>query len=222
MRGLLLILIACYFALPTMAQSTSPERFPFATPAFYDVQDVIHPDTLNVRSGPDSNSSSIGALAADATRIEVVALSESGEWGKIRWGHEAEGWVSMRHLQQRSPEMIEGHEIETGLTCVSSEPYWKYTFLADGTAHGGGFDLITDDYKLVWSGYASNRGMWGPVGFVMEGGTKHLSGMIRRQECENGASSSPFGFSLEMILTGSAGPLMVTGCCSLADVNGVD
>ena len=207
MRQLVLSLILWSFALPALAQQTG-------LPALYDVYDVIHPDTLNVRDGPDSSFPDIGDLKADATRLEVIMTDERGEWGLIRWG-EGEGWVSMRYLRRRASDLIAGQAIEKGLSCAGTEPFWYLEFQNNGTVVFDDFNSVKEDYQLRWSGYSINRGDHWPLGFALENGPVRITAMMHREYCSDGMSDIPFGIRLNMILIDGNDVTMVSGCCSL-------
>lgn len=188
-------------------------------PALFDVSGVASDDVLNIRAQPSASAEKIGALAHDATGVEVVAVSENGRWGLVNVEGRS-GWVSL-HFLRRDPEA--GRNLPAGLACSGTEPFWALAFSSDGTALAQWLMLgLPGDSSAIYDGYWSsppvNRGP-DPVAFAllreMTATGVGATGIIRREYCDDGMSDQTYGLSINMVLTGQE-RLFVDGCCSLS------
>lgn len=179
-------------------------------PALYDIQGVA----LNVRAGPGSSFPDIGDLDENKVRLEVISLNEDGRWGSIRW-EGGQGWVAMRFLRKREPNIITGHAIEANFICTGTEPFWSLWFHKDGAVSFDDYYARHNEHRLLWSGTATNRSST-PLGFISENVDGQLTGMVQQQSCSDGMSDLPFGYRVDMMLNDSNGPMMLTGCCALS------
>lgn len=187
-----------------------------AQPRLYDVHNVASNDVLNIRDLPDSSGNLVGTLAASATMVEVISLSDNAKWGLVN-SNERSGWISMRYM---TPSAV-AYDPPAGLTCSGTEPFWHITF---DPAHFARADWsmmgITDNptlYDGFWSSYPSNR-TTSNIAFRlsenMTGPTVSVSGIIRPEICSDGMSDRTFGYSVDVILSGQQSTY-VTGCCSI-------
>ena len=114
-------LLFCTLACLAQADQIAPPL-----PALYAVTDVASSDSLNIRAAPNATSEIIGALPANARRIEVVGRSLAGQWAQINTA-ERTGWVSMRYLRP-DPVPRTSLGLPAGLRCFGNEPFWTMTF----------------------------------------------------------------------------------------------
>ena len=115
MRGLAALLVL----LPTLAFA---QMLPL--PALHDVQGVAADDVLNIRSAPDAGAGVIGALAPDATGVEIVERSDDLKWGLVNSG-EGAGWVALRFLQRQAGQ--DHGQFPPVAACSGTEPFWSMT-----------------------------------------------------------------------------------------------
>lgn len=204
---------ACAVLLMSAAAIAQP------LPAVFDVTGVAADDVLNVRAAPRAGAEKIGALAHDATGIEVVQISDNGKWGQVNVDG-VSGWAALRFMRR---DDAAGADLPKGLVCFGTEPFWDLSFSRDGTANGQWFmfDLPGEEgavYQAYWSDRAINRG---DDAFAFEllqeltGTGVGASGIIRREYCNDGMSEQRFGLSVNMILQRDA-RMFVNGCCSIS------
>ncbi len=198
--------LLCAALLPAGAAGASEELLP----ALFDVVGVAENDVLNMRAGPSAATPIVGALAPDATGVEVVGTARDGRWGLVRNG-EGAAWVSMRYLR-REPGQID-EAVPATLHCGGAEPFWSLDLEGGAarfaTAGGGELSLVR-----VWDGPPAGR----PpqiLGLRLEEAGSDLVAVLRREACSDGMSDIPYGLSIVAVTSGAAGEGMVAGCCSL-------
>ena len=201
----ILLLLA---ALPAMVQAQD-------LPALYAVTGVAADDVLNVREHPRATADRIGALTPDATEVEVVAISDSGDWGLVNVG-EGAGWVRMRFLAA-SDALAPGETyFDRPLACYGTEPFWDVAIGTDAAT------LTTPDSDPAtlardWSHAASGRGAWSQAaGFGSDDGGR-MTVIVRRGECNDGMSDRDYGLSGEVLVERETDErILLSGCCSIA------
>lgn len=172
-------------------------------PSLHEVTNVSANDTLNIRAEPTTASRVVGALAANATGIEVVDRSEDGLWGQINHG-ESTGWVSLRYLSKADTATWPPQS----LTCFGTEPFWTLE-IGGQTATFDRPGGSTQSHQI--SGFTASGNRVDRFGFA--GPT--LSATVAAQSCSDGMSDRNFGLSIEVLQT-TGQPMQYSGCCTLA------
>lgn len=195
MRALALLLL---LALPAAAQEAR-------LPALFDVAGVASDDALNVRRTPRTTANPIGELRHDATDIEVITLSESGDWGLVTLGEQS-GWAAMRFLARQPGQ---GWDVPPAIrTCVGTEPFWGL----DLRAGSPGFSTPLESLPIDVPAITPVDGRVEPWVLNAEGDHAPLLGILSRRACSDGMSDRAFGYRLDLIQGGRG----LTGCCTLA------
>ena len=177
-------------------------------PALYDVVGVATDDVLQIRSGPDADSESIGSLRPDAQGIEVTAQSADGKWARIN-NTESSGWVALRYLRQRAA-WADGTPF--GLVCSGTEPFWGVRFVA-------GYLEVSDPYDSDQRYRAVTQLRGAGTGFAdlaILGGTEEqpVSMIVSPAACNDGMSDRNFALQVQLLRPNAAAPLL-SGCCSM-------
>ena len=201
MRSLSLIL--------TFLLSSSAAVLSQSIPQFHDVTKVAADDRLNVRAAPSSQAERIGALGPDARGIEVVAIDETGRWGKINLD-ETSGWVNLRYLAPRGVH-IDNYNIPVGLSCYGTEPFWSLTY-SNGTFD---MDLLGDAPQRLTIEIAQDSGIDGDLRRMIHLNAHDVpaTAFMYPAICNDGMSDRSFGLAISVMVSLS-GPLL-SGCCSL-------
>ncbi|MHA6346273.1 SH3 domain-containing protein [Roseivivax sp. CAU 1761] len=176
-------------------------------PALYDVARVPPGDVLNVRAAPDPAAARLGALARDATAIEVTAATAPDGWGRIN--HEGRaGWVSLDFLDRRA-----GLPEAAAFRCFGTEPFWAFEAVPGGIST---FRTPEEAAPFVTGPLRAAEGMIGRHGLSGGGRGRAAALWIEGAECSDGMSDQLFGLTAALILSGQE-PRVLAGCCSLAD-----
>ena len=199
------LILACAFGLLALFAGPGPAEAQ-DLPALFNVTGVASDDVLNVRAAPTTGADIVGALAHDATWIEVVA--REGDWGLVNIG-EGSGWASLRFLQQIPDSTLPEHP---RLSCFGTEPFWGLDVTQGQSAvlsTPDGLDRVfTVGMLRAASGRFSPFAMSGSAG----GGTMTL--VTSPRSCNDGMSDREFGLDATLVTTGSE-PLILSGCCRL-------
>ena len=191
-------------------------------PALHDVTGVAANDVLNIRTQPSARSQIIGGFGPFETGVEVIARSDDGKWGRVNTGERA-GWTAMRFLARQpgqtdadwayAPDRL----APRGLECFGTEPFWSlaiqpggtldYSALdhGDGIAEPGGFEAIASSAatgKRAFSGWLDVE-------------TVSFTGIVGIEICSDGMSDRLYGFEIDLLVSGSEGTQLTTGCCRL-------
>ncbi len=203
--------------------ATAQELFPGAhaliiAPGLYDVDNVASNDVLNIRAEPSALSDIIGALSYNQQSVEVVATTSDGRWGLVNHQDQS-GWIALRFLREN---LAWSGVPPGGLICSGVEPFWSAEFFSSGPAQVDlspmGLFEPTILYNTYWSEHPINRS-GATTAFVM--GTEasasgiRSSGIIRTELCSDGMSDRHYGFSIDMVLTGTARAAL-SGCCAIS------
>ncbi len=180
-------------------------------PALYRVTGVAADDVLNVRSGPGVDNQIIGALAPNASGVEIVGTTQDRGWGRVSMG-EMSGWVSMRFLDRTGPDWNAG--LPAPLYCNGTEPFWGYERLNGGGNYSSVAEPAPVPYAELWSGTPTARGPQA-FGLVLDSGTSSMTAIIRREICSDGMSDRDYGISAMFLRRTSQGTELLEGCCSL-------
>ena len=187
-------------------------------PALYDVAGVASDDVLNVRSEPGAAGDVIGALAPDATDVEVIRPNGDESWGLVNTG-EGTGWVSLAFLA-RQPGQWAGSRPAVR-QCFGTEPFWSLDYaepaillsMPDRADRAG---LISGLFR---SASRIDRFVYSGSFFPTETGEQNVVLALRTEACSDGMSDRVYGIGVEMFLAGSGDPTengLWSGCCSLA------
>ncbi|MBS0125879.1 SH3 domain-containing protein [Thetidibacter halocola] len=175
-------------------------------PTLHDVSGVSAGDVLNVRDAPSVSGTIIGALAPDATDIEVV--ERQGNWGRLNSG-EGSGWASLTYMAQQpgagTPPVPR--------RCFGTEPFWTLT-LGEAASRLDRLGEAEIPYGPPTILPASGR--LDRAGLLLDGaGT--LDAVYAAGICSDGMSDRLFGIGIDLILRlEGQGPVVLSGCCTLA------
>ncbi|GLS86180.1 hypothetical protein GCM10010873_11540 [Cypionkella aquatica] len=201
------LLLCAWLLWPTVAAAQ-------VLPALYDVAGVAGDDVLNIRANADASSPVLASLPADATSVEVVALSPDGKWAQLNAG-ESSGWAALRFLQRQ--DRPDWFTLEYSLQCSGTEPFWTL-FIEPQTksAHINTPDEEGPELDIAaqWPGNPSNQTAAVQYSSEDAGGIA----VLRGQACSDGMSDQNFGIALDLFKAASANQPAQTlhGCCNLA------
>lgn len=193
-----LVVLLC-LALPAQAQEV---RFP----ALFDVVGVASDDVLNIRERPRGTSGIIQELRHDATAIEVIELSENGDWGRVNV-YDQTGWTAMRFLA-RQP----GQDIDTVPAieiCSGTEPFWSLDLRPPAPSLRTPLADLSLEMPII-SPVAGRYEPWSLIGETDHG---PIYGILSRKICSDGMSDAVQGYQLDLIEVGYGS---YTGCCTLS------
>ncbi|MEZ5798844.1 MAG: SH3 domain-containing protein [Paracoccaceae bacterium] len=195
---------AVFLALVLSAAPLRAQDAPAPWPALHEVAGVAANDVLNLRAAPDAGAAIVGALAPDATGVEVVAVTDG--WGLVNTG-EGTGYAKMAYLV---PEPGGGWaDLNRPMACFGTEPFWSLAYepgnpaLRLATPEGPAQELFISN---VWV----SRPWATPAALGLEGGML----VLRPAECSDGMSDHTYGLAVDLFLTGATAA-RYSGCCSL-------
>jgi len=201
------ILLFFLLAAPALAQSDLP------LPQLYTVTGVAMDDTLNVRATPNANAEDIGDLRPDQT-VEILKLSADGAWGMVSAGENI-GWVATRFLALTQGTTGDGIALPYGLplalSCSGTEPFWTGDIISGTSLSMTNYsydDPVLETFAMLGMSKPVNIGPY-VYGFV----SPPLSGVIRREYCDDGMSATQYGWRIEILKARADGMSMLTGCC---------
>lgn len=180
-----------------------------AWPALFDVTGVALDDVLNVRSAPSATSEIVGALAPDATGVEVIRPDDRQTWGLVNTG-EGTGWVSLAYLARLAGQWQGA--FPDPARCFGTEPFWTLTF-----PDGGTVSLRTPEERSVPAGSvvarlgSANRRDRHGIRIAFPDG-RLSSGVISWERCTDGMSDREYGLALDLL----DADRVLSGCCTLA------
>ncbi len=178
-------------------------------PALFNVAGVASNDGLNIRSTPNASGAIIGALAYNATGVEIIRPSNTGTWGLVNTD-EGTGWVSMRFLARTTAQWA----YPAPAFCSGTEPFWGLTLSGNGPVAfdlmGGGNMLFNTQTQMTAVGRPDRHS------FVAAGTDGILHAVISHDTCSDGMSDREYGLTLDLIFRGQNGYVQYSGCCSLA------
>ena len=204
MRHLVFILLL--LAAPVLAQQGP-------LPALYDVSGVDAADVLNIRASANAEAEIIGSLPHDARNVEVVAVNDTGTWGRVNIG-ERSGWTSLAFLSRQEGQA--GGTFPQVASCFGTEPFWSFsrdpggkeTWVLMGPDEEG---LLVEEH---WRGAASGR--TDRFGLVVGNGMVEGRSVISYAACTDGMSDRTYGLSFDLLLSPKGGtPQLISGCCTL-------
>lgn len=185
---------------------TAPALLAEDYPALHAVSGVAADDVLNIREKPDAGSAIIGALAPNATGVEVLGIS--GTWALVNTA-EGSGYAALRFLvREPGPAW---NALQTPLICLGTEPFWSLEI-----------EPVAGKAKLVPSddlnGYLLKiKELW-PATLAAPAAALSLDeGMVvlTPAVCSDGMSDRSYGISVDMFLE-QPETLRLSGCCLLA------
>lgn len=189
--------VLLWLALPVQARD-------LPLPALFDVAGVAADDVLNIRAMPRATARHIGELRPDATGVEVVRLSENGEWGLVNVG-EGAGWASMQFLAR---SLGQGWDVPPAIAiCYGTEPFWSLDPMEAMAFRTPGESLSIDPLTLIRT--AGRADPWGVITQTEDG---PIHGILTRQACSDGMSDREEGLRIGLI---HADRTVYTGCCAL-------
>ncbi|CTQ49195.1 hypothetical protein [Jannaschia donghaensis] len=194
--------VAWVFVLSCLSGAVMAQDDPL--PALYDVVGVAANDALNLRASPRATARVLGELRHDATGVEIVRLSESGDWGLTNID-EGTGWTAMRFLTRQDGQ---GWDVPPALSvCYGAEPFWSLDPVQ-------ALSLSTPDEVIGITPLTMTRaaGRRDPWGIVAQSDNGPIHGILSRQTCSDGMSDREAGFRIDLI-NGDRG--VYTGCCTL-------
>lgn len=195
----------CLLAALLMAGGAAAQEIP----ALFDVTGLGQDQSLPVRENPRASAPELGALPANATEIEVVALSSSGRWGQINLDGAA-GWVELDHLVPRPVPPGVDSRYDAALTCWADTPVWQLQTLGDGLV-----TLSTADNEVL-SFTASGQARTTRTQMLEATGEDGaLTAMLRPALCRDASEGGQYGLQIDLLLRGETGLTAMSGCCSL-------
>jgi uncharacterized membrane protein len=174
-------------------------------PALHAVTGVAADDVLNIRERPDAGSPILGALAPDATGIEVVSVSDG--WALVNL-EDSSGYAAVKYLaRETAPDW---NTLERPLTCLGTEPFWSLDIDPDaGTVTFSTPEMPAQDVPITvtWPGapWARSAALQLPDGIAV----------LSPAECSDGMSERSYGIAADLFLNGPD-RLRLSGCCQLA------
>ncbi|MEM8787301.1 MAG: hypothetical protein AAGE76_03480 [Pseudomonadota bacterium] len=187
------------------------------TPGLYDVIGVAENDTLKIRENPRPSALIVGELPRSARGVEVVQLSENGNWGRVNQG-DLSGWVSLQFLAAQSASEPGETRFDRPLLCVGGEPDWSIL-----TSGGDGLVLNhpqspSSEFTIRLKLAAQGRPQ---VSQVVQASAERASliGVLRHDICTDAASDRTYGMTMDALLRDGGGTRLLTGCCSLDATN---
>ena len=199
-------LLALLMTLMWPTLSPADEARP-SLPALYQVSDVAEDDVLNIRAAPDASSSILGSFSHDASDIEVVELSLSGQWARVNIAEQS-GWVSLRFLKlQRVETGFAG--LPAGLTCFGTEPSWDMQLTDQGLVLAQPNGRQT--FPITFTAPLADNVNLGESGFLFtwDAGESMVHAHILPGRCNDGMSDRVYGLHYVDTYLPNA------GCCSL-------
>jgi len=179
-------------------------------PQLYRVAGVAADDVLNVRANPNAGAEIVATLPPDRRNLEVVELSEDGEWVLVGLG-ERGGWASRAYLEAEPVRPTD--RVPAPMRCFGTEPFWSLYFPGDGTA---GYDRMPEpERRFAIAGEIVPAGTLGELAVTLDGTEGDGTLFLRRETCSDGMSDRPFGLSIRLHLALTDGPVAHAGCCSL-------
>lgn len=197
-----LIFILMLLATPVAAQQV---------PGLYHVTGVASDDVLNIRENPRASAAIVGELGPYANNVEVIGLSENGNWGQVNV-NETTGWLSMAYLTL-SDRLDGGSYLNKPLQCFGTEPFWDLnirggaatlTFMGEGAQE---FDIT---FRGTPAGRANGAGM-----MIALWDQSRLTASVTPQQCGDGMSDRAFGLGIDLLLEKPDGMSVLQGCCQL-------
>lgn len=183
-------------------------------PSLYDVTGVAQNDVLNIREHPRATSQRIGALEPDASGIEVTALSDSGDWGRVNTG-ERSGWLSMEFMTPAPAPRTGDSYFDGPLACFGTEPFWRLENGVGGEMTFSGAGEVPVMLTRTATALSASRGRAAQLVEAADE-TAKLTGMLRVGECSDGMSDRAYGLTLDMLLETGGDRRFVSGCCSVS------
>ena len=178
-------------------------------PALFDVTGLSQDQNLPVRENPRASAPEIGALPAEATRIEVVTLSSSGRWGQINLAGVA-GWVELDNLVPRPlPAGVESR-FDAPLNCWGEAPVWQLQTLGDGLVTVGTPEGEVLSLSATGQGQTRRSHM-----LEAAGDGAGLTAMLRPALCRDAANGGQYGLQIDLLLRRDEAMTPLSGCCSL-------
>jgi uncharacterized membrane protein len=198
-------------ALALAVLASSAHAQPNDYPALYDVAGITADDVLQIRGTPDAGADSVGSLAADATGIEVVSLSDDGMWAELS-RDESAGWVAVKFLKRQEDGAWFG--LNVPLNCLGTEPFWRIDINPKTkTSIYNALDGV--DRPLAIGTTWSHSTPWATtVGVRFD--DQNAMAVMRSEACSDGMSERAYGISIDLFVTDSdAGNITWSGCCSI-------
>ncbi|MFT5628979.1 MAG: hypothetical protein ACI82I_000928 [Gammaproteobacteria bacterium] len=223
MRHLMSIICAVIVCISSGAPAQQRVLIP-DLPELYAVTGVSPDDVLNVYEQPTQQATIVATLHATATRVEITALTQDRQWGRVNVDFEP-GWVSMQSMQVI--DMPFWWELSGQMYCNGADPSWRAVIDGDRT---GGITIIPEgraplSMKRGWLRDRWGRSDWGiPISAAInfEGDTIAAAAIIRAENCTDGTTPRLLGLSVHIATSqptsGNASiNYSYSGCCSIAD-----
>ena len=163
---------------------------------------IAEGDTLNVRQGPNANSTDIGDLQ-EHTMVEVLGRNFAQTWAQIQYGDQL-GWVSTTYLASSAPPPAAiGANVVTGI--AADDPDGGLVVRGGAGTDFAAIGVLKQD-SLVHVIQMAEAGKWAMIGFEGVAGwvsTAYLSAASTMPEpMPNGApQTAPDGGPLPAVFT---------------------
>lgn len=172
--------------------------------------DATGPGLLTLRSAPSEAAGRITSMPSDREGIEVLALSEDGQWAESHFGHNP-AWIPLARLSRQSDPMAQ----DPPLTCYGVLPFWA---LSLPTRFFAEFEQPEQPHQ-PWqiTGTSAAEGPNGPTRvWTFAGEERRANLVMRREACTLPMTERRFGLSATLTTVENMGEVHLhLGCCSL-------
>lgn len=189
-------------------------------PTYHRVVGVAQDDVLNIRAEPGGSADIIGEFAPGAGPIEVGALDETGNWGRVIFFGET-GWVSTAFLEEMEVERLPDHTrdgkttgLPLGLFCSGTEPFWHFVLDGPQSLTFSNFDHEDLGFEITFAAGASGR-LGLPAMLEAENPESGLVASVHLGTCSDGMSDATFAMGVTMLIDEAMGRTVLEGCCQL-------
>lgn len=175
----------------------------YATVQFYKVTHILDNDTLNVRTGPGTESPILIALPYNTKNIEIIEKQADTSWVKITVpGTRKLGWVNKHYLKKYDEVPPKGYK------CLGTEPFWNIQ-VADSSVEVSALGGDKFSVPLTLNTHAMNAPPESRI--ITASNAEHaVSAFIREGSCSDGMSDNMFDYHIMTLVDNKA----YTGCCN--------
>lgn len=167
----------------------------------YGVCNVKSDDSLNMRSGPNHQSTIVMKLPYDAMGIRKVGIDES--WVQIEFDNRT-GWVNGKYLKESNSTFAEK------LLCFGNEPYWRIDFL-DGLIVYKNPNNVRRRFRIDTLQESANQtNVWHILATDEHG--NELVIFLLKEDCSDGMSDKNHTYKL--LISDELNEKILNGCCN--------
>lgn len=204
------VLFACGSADAQPYEAMLPQGSQISMPpTYHKVSGVAAGDVLNIRAQPGGGAEIIGSFAPETMPVEVIATREN--WAYVVSGEQM-GWVSRSYLAPLDVATVPGTPVPLQSRCFGTEPFWGFTFTADGKI---AFESLNEP-EATLPIVASDRFVARPNRFYAVAGNEEQKMTVFLSTgtlCSDGMSDRDYGWSVELLRENSGDRSAYLGCC---------